>query len=99
MSVLEITNAMKNPGSHFGFDDFCEGHGNIDDMILEIDSYMAITTCANDQFWNNLDELSMMKSLLLKSAIGQLVMMLHGRMIPLRAQGVYGSSGGCTGRM
>jgi hypothetical protein len=45
MSVLEITNAMKNLGSHFGFDEFCEGHGIINDMILEIDSYKAIATC------------------------------------------------------
>jgi hypothetical protein len=55
MSVLEITNAMKNLGSHFGFDEFREGRGIIDDMILEINAYKAIATFANDEFWNNLD--------------------------------------------
>jgi hypothetical protein len=50
MLVLEITNAMKNLGSHFGFDELCEGHGIIDDMILEIDAYKAIATFANDEF-------------------------------------------------
>jgi hypothetical protein len=55
MSVLEISNAMKNLGKDFGFDEFREGHGIIDDMILEIDSYKAIATYANDEFWNNLD--------------------------------------------
>jgi hypothetical protein len=55
MLVLGITNAMKNLGSHFGFDKFCEGHGIIDDMILEINAYKAIATFASDEFWNNLD--------------------------------------------
>jgi hypothetical protein len=55
MLVLEITNAMKNLGGHFGFDEFCEGHGIIDDMIPEINAYKAVATFANDEFWNNLD--------------------------------------------
>jgi hypothetical protein len=55
MSVLEITKAMKSLGSLFGFDEFREGHGIIDDMILEINAYKAFAMFANDEFWNNLD--------------------------------------------
>jgi hypothetical protein len=39
---------MKDPGSHFGIDEFPEGHGIIDDMILEIGTYKRITTSANE---------------------------------------------------
>jgi hypothetical protein len=59
MLVVEITDAMKDLGSHFGIDEFCEGHGIIDDMILEIETYKRITTSANDAFWNTLDWSSM----------------------------------------
>ena len=55
MSVVEITDAMKDLGSHFGIDEFREGHGIIDDMILEIGTYKRIATSANDAFWNTLD--------------------------------------------
>ncbi len=59
MSVVEITDAMKDLGSHFGIDEFREGHGIIDDMILEIGTYKRIATSANDAFWNTLDGSSM----------------------------------------
>jgi hypothetical protein len=55
MSVLEISNALKNLGSHFEFDEFRARHGIIDDMILEINAYKAIAMFANDEFWNNSD--------------------------------------------
>jgi hypothetical protein len=41
---------MKDPGSHFGIDEFPEGHGIIDDMILEIGTYKRIATSANGAF-------------------------------------------------
>jgi hypothetical protein len=59
MSVVEITDAMKDLGSHLGIDEFCEGHGIIDDMILEIGTYKKIATSVNDAFWNILDGSSM----------------------------------------
>ncbi len=47
MSVVEITDAMKDLGSHFGIDEFREGHGIIDDIIiLEIGTYKRIATSA-----------------------------------------------------
>jgi hypothetical protein len=59
MLVVEITDAMKDLGSHFGIDKFCEGHGIIDDMILEIGTCKRIATSANDPFLNTLDGSSM----------------------------------------
>jgi hypothetical protein len=59
MLVVEVTDAMKDLGSHFGIDKFHDGHGIIDDMILEIGTYKRITTSANDAFWNTLDGSSM----------------------------------------
>jgi hypothetical protein len=59
MLVVEITDTMKDLGSHFGIDEFHEGHGIIDDMIFEIGAYKRIATSANDAFWNTLDGSSM----------------------------------------
>jgi hypothetical protein len=59
MSVGEITDAIKDLGRHFGINEFCEGHGIIDDMIIEIETHKAIAMCANDAFWNTLDGSSM----------------------------------------
>ncbi len=100
MLVVEITDAMKDLGSHFGLEEFHEGHDIIDDMILEIGTYKRIATSANDAFWNTLDGSSTYdEKLVSRIAKGKIANNVTWKDDPIETAGVYGSSGGGTERM
>ncbi len=95
MLVVEITDAMKDLGSHFGIDEFREGHGIIDDMILEIGTYKKLPHLQmmhSGILW--MDPQCMMKSLFPGLQKGNLPIMLHGKMIQSDRKACMGVLGG-----
>ena len=54
MTPAEIESALKEL-KHFGFDEFRDANGIIDDLIKGIPAYLARINNTGDRFWKNVD--------------------------------------------
>ena len=54
MSVDEIEEAVRGL-KEFGFDEFRDGHGIIDDMLRQIPAYLAAVQSTSPEFWNSVE--------------------------------------------
>ena len=54
MNQVQIEDRIKDL-KKFGFDEFCDRHGILDDMIDELPAYLVVVNATPDDFWGEVD--------------------------------------------